>query len=425
MKSFYSDIAAFAKNTKSILIALIGLAYTGMLFSIPVSNLCLALLLLFCLIHTRPKELLRSIKEHRLPQLLIIGYLLLLIGLLYTTNMETGFFILEKKLALLLIPILALPIFQRLEVSRGTTYRIIGYITVGSSLVLLSIGGFKGWILNDPQAFYFENFTKPLIHYVYYAMYFAIGMLCLLDSLFDRLARNKQGVLILLGLFIYGLSFLLLVASKTGILAFSMASAFLLYKRMESKKLFLISMLALVTTASVVLYFNETTRNRFTELSQNLSILTRDQLGDWNEEVITGLNMRLLFWKISVVHIWRDHMVLWGTGTGDTQDYLNALYTDPKYNRYGYVGWDTHNEWVFTFVQLGLMGVAVLALLYFIYWRKAIRKEDLKFLVFLFITLAFSMSESILESNKGIVYVALFFTLFASAYGQEKNPPIR
>lgn len=420
MKGFYSDIAAFAKNTKSILIALVGLAYTGMLFSIPVSNLCLALLLLFCLIHTRPQEFLRSIKEHRLPQLLTIGYLLLLIGLLYTTNMQNGLFVLEKKLALLLIPILALPLFQRFEISKERTFRIIGYITLGSSFFLLSIGAFKTWILNDPQAFYFENFTKPLIHYVYYAMYFAIGMLCLLDSLFESLVRKKRGVLVLLGLFVYGLSFLLLVASKTGILAFSLASAYLLYKRMESKKLFLISMLVLVTTASVVLYFNDTTRSRFTELSQNLSILTRDQLGDWNEEVITGLNMRLLFWKISVVHIWRDHRVLWGIGTGDTQDYLDALYTNPQYNRYGYVGWDTHNEWVFTFVQLGLMGVAVMGLLYFIYGRKAARNEDLKFIVFLFITLAFSMSESILESNKGIVYFALFFTLFASAYGQEK-----
>ncbi len=418
MEPFRSYIA---KNTKSILIALVALAYTGMFFSIPVSNIALALLLLFCLTQTRPKEFLQSIKEHPLPQLMIIAYALLIVGLLYTNNTKTGFFILEKKSSLLLIPILALPLFQRLEVTQGATFRIIGYITFSTSIVLLSIGGFKAWILNDPQAFYFENFTKPLIHYVYYAMYFAIGMLCLLDGLFDSLVKKKRGILILLGLFVYGLSFLLLVASKTGILAFSIASAFVLYKRMESKKSFLLSVFALLVTASVVLYFNETTRNRFTELTQNLSILTRDQLGDWNEEVITGLNMRLLFWKISAVHIWQDNMILWGTGTGDTQDYLDALYTNPKYNRYGYVGWDTHNEWVFTFVQLGLMGVAVLALLYFSYWRKALRNGDLKFIVFLFITLAFSMSESILESNKGIVHFSLFFTLFASAYGQKTS----
>lgn len=414
-----SGMLAFFKNTKSVLITLICLAYSGLYFSIAVSNITLFALVLFCLINTRPSEFIQSLRQHTLPKLLAGLYLLLVLGLLYTSNQKTGLFILEKKAALLLIPLLALPLFERIQVPRSSVYGILGVITIGSSLLLLFIASFKALVIQDSQAFYFENFTTPLIHYVYYAMYFAIGSLFLIDSLFDSMVKRKNGAAFLILLFVYSLSFLILVASKTGILAFSLASVFLLYKRIQSRKLFLLSLFTLIISASVVLYFNETTRNRFTELTQNLSLLTRDQLGDWNEEVITGLNMRLLFWKISVIHIWQDNRMLWGTGTGDTQDYLDALYTNPKYNRYGYVGWDTHNEWVFTFVQLGLIGVVVLALLYFSYWRKASQKGDLKFIVFLFITLAFSMSESILESNKGIVYFSLFFTLFASAYSQK------
>ncbi|MBL7848583.1 MAG: O-antigen ligase family protein [Cyclobacteriaceae bacterium] len=409
---------SFGKNTKRILIGLIALAYAGLFFSIPISNITLLLLLLFCVLQTPLAEYLRSFKAHPLLTLVTASYLLLLLGLLYTTNLPVGYFILEKRAGLLLIPLLAMPLFLRMEIGKDPVlFRIIGLITLFTSVALLLIGGYNAWILKDPNAFYFETFTRPFIHYVYYAIYFAVGMLCFLDSLFDQWIQRRLGVFWLLLLFVYSLGFLILVASKTGVLAFSAGSVILLYRRLQSRKIFLLSLFTLALSASVFLYFNDTTRSRFTELTQNLSILTRDQLGDWNEEVITGLNMRLLFWKISVVHIVKDGMILWGTGTGDTQDYLDALYTNPVYNRRGYVGWDTHNQWVFTFVQLGLAGVAVWAALYFIYARKAHRANDLKFLAFLLVTFAFSMSESILESNKGIIYFGLFFTLFASRYG--------
>lgn len=409
---------SFGKNTKRILIGLIALAYAGLFFSIPVSNITLLLVLLFCVVQTPPADYLRAFKTHPLLLLITASYLLLLLGLLYTSNLPVGYFILEKRAGLLLIPLLAMPLFQRMEIGRDDMlFRIIGLITLLTSVVLLLIGGYQAWILKDPNAFYFETFTRPFIHYVYYAIYFAVGMLCFLDSLFDRWIQRRYGVALLLILFVYSLGFLILVASKTGVLAFSAGSIVLLYRRLQSRKIFLFSLLTLALSAAVFLYYNDTTRSRFTELTQNLSILTRDQLGDWNEEVITGLNMRLLFWKISVIHIVNDGMVLWGTGTGDTQDYLDALYINPVYNRRGYVGWDTHNQWVFTFVQLGLAGVVVWAALYFMYSRKAHRENDLKFLAFLIVTFAFSMSESILESNKGIVYFGLFFTVFASRYG--------
>jgi O-antigen ligase len=412
-----SGMISFGKNTKRILIGLIALAYAGMFLPILVSNITLFLLLLFCLLQTPLNEYIRSFKAHPLLPLITASYVLLLLGLLYTTNLPVGYFVLEKRAGLLLIPLLAMPLFQRLEVGRELgLFRIIGLITLLTSALLLLIGGYNAWILNDPNAFYFETFTRPFIHYVYYAIYFAVGMLCFLDSLFERWIARRHGVILLLSLFVYSLGFLMLVASKTGVLAFSVGSIFLLYRRLQSRKVFLLSLLTLALSASVFLYYNDTTRSRFTELTQNLSILTRDQLGDWNEEVITGLNMRLLFWKISVIHIVNDGMVLQGTGTGDTQDYLDALYTNPVYNRRGYVGWDTHNQWVFTFVQLGLAGVSVWAVLYYLYAWKADRENDLKFLAFLLVTFAFSMSESILESNKGIVYFALFFTLFASRY---------
>jgi O-antigen ligase len=403
------------KSTKGILIGLICLLYVGLFFPIHISNITIIGILLFCLIKTPPKDFLETLKRNVFSKIMTSFYFLYIIGLLYTSNYKVGLFVLEKKITLLLFPLLLLPLFQRVDIGKSIVYKIIGYITILSSIVLIVIAGYKTVILQNTQAFYFENFTTPLLPYVYYSIYFAVGSLFLLESLFEQMIKWKYGVFILFILFIYSISFLILVASKTGILAYAFTSIILLYKKIENGKIITIFLAVLIISSSTVLYFNDTTRGRFTELSQNLSILTRDELGDWQEETLTGLNMRLLFWKISIVNSWKDNLVLIGNGTGDAQDYLDSLYTNPKYNREGYVGWDSHNEWIFTYLQIGIIGVFMMGFLYAYLFRRAHITNDIKLLSFLLVTLAFSMSESILESNKGIVFFALMTTLLSSS----------
>jgi len=405
----------YLKNTKSILTWLVCLAYIGLFFPITISNITLIALLGFCLIKTNLKEILKTIKKNHFLQIIVAIYFLQLIGLLYTDNVKMGFFILEKKISILLIPVFVLPLFQKVGAYDNLIFKKIGYITLISSFCLLSIATFRTFVLHDPEAFFFENFTSPSVHYVYYSMYFSCGSLLLIDALFDTLFKKKYGISIIVLLFVYSLAMLILVASKTGIGAFIIASIFFLYKRIPNKKMFVISLVLFLAAASVLLYFNPSTRSRFMGLEQNLSFLKLDDLRG-TEVYMTDLNMRLLFWKISIIHSWRDHLVLTGVGTGDCQDYLDSLYALPQYELYGYIGWDSHNQWVFTYLQLGLMGILGMGFLYVKFFSEASSMNDLKFLVFLIITIGFSLSESILESNKGIVFFSLFFTLLSAPY---------
>jgi O-antigen ligase len=127
----------------------------------------------------------------------------------------------------------------------------------------------------------------------------------------------------------------------------------------------------------------------------------------------------LLFWKLSVGHLWKDNSIITGVGTGDAQDYIDSIYNLPSYKLYGYIGWDSHNQWIFTLIQIGVAGVLVMALLYAKYLKEAFKKMDLNFMAFLLITFWFSFSESILESNKGIVFFSLFFTILAAPYSKK------
>ena len=402
------------KNTKSILITLVLLAYVGLFFPLNVSNVTLIALLAFSLVKTKPKEFIESIRKNSYSQVMIGIYLLLIIGLLYTSDMKSGLFVLEKKMSFLLIPLLVLPILQREKVTDRKVFIAIGLITIASSIILLVVALYKTLVLHDTDAFFYENFTS--IHYVYYSLYFAFGSLLLIESLLDEMIIRPTGIIIISLLFIYSLGVLIYVASKTGIMIYCISSVIIFFMKIKNKKIFIISIILMIGSASILFYFNKTSRSRFEGLTEHLSVLTSNDLAS-EGITITDLNMRLLFWKLSLIDGSADYFVWLGLGTGDVQTYLDGLYT--KNTLYGYLGYDTHNEWIFTWLQLGLPGIIVVGFLFVKFLRDAYFRRDLKFMIFLLITLAFSQSESILESNKGIVFFVLFFTLFCVPYKKE------
>jgi O-antigen ligase len=409
--------------TKRIFTWLVGTTYVGMFFSIAISNIPLILLFVFSLLQLRPSDIIDGIRQSLFAKLLLAMYLLQIVGLLYTKNYSSGFFMLEKKVCFLLIPVLVLPAFIKLKIDAKSILRIFGIITVASSLVLFCIAFYRKFILNDPQAFFFESFGDfegfSPIHYVYYAMYFGCGSLILIDSLYERLKNHKFGWLAISCLYAYSLGVMTLVASKTGIGVFLLATLVFLFFKMPNKKVVAVSFFVVGLLTFLLLSFNQTTQNRFKGLTDHLSMVTEEeQIKDTH---FNGLNMRLMFWKIQVSHGWVDGIFLTGTGTGDNQDYIDSLYNLPKYRLNGYIGWDSHNQWVYTLVQVGVVGVLLMGALFFYYGIRAVRSIDVKLLSFIIITFGFSFTESILESNKGIVFFTFFFSVLDIAYCKFKS----
>jgi len=414
------------RNNKSILNWLICITYAGLFFPIRISNIPLITLFVFCAIQVTPKEILRSIRSNPFALFLIAMFFLQIIGLLYSSNLKAGLFMLEKKICFLLVPLFVFPAIEKAGVNTNLLLKRIGFITLFSGIVLLCIAAFRKFILNDPLAFdfvsgnEFKGFTS--IHYVYYAMYFASGSLILMDCYFDQLIKSKKGIFTMAVLILYAVGIMILVASKSGIIVFIIATISLFYFRLSNKKLFALSIIFLFAAASTFLYLNENTRNRFSGLDQDLSAVKSDTLQEKIE--ITGLNMRLLFWKISVTHLWNDGKVLTGVGTGDAQNYIDSLYNLPQYQLYGYLNWDSHNQWVYALLQVGVSGVIVLGSLYIWAFATALRRKDVSLFCFLLVTLVISFSESILELNKGITFFSIMLMILTAAYTRKEQSDI-
>lgn len=389
------------------------LAYAGLFFELPISNVTLFLLSVSCLITLNVGKLKKSISSNWPIRLMLLFYLLHIIGLLYSENLSNGLFGLEKKVTLLVFPVLLFPALQQLPaLEKSKLFLRIGIITISSSLIFLIIAFLKKYFYSYALAFHPDFFAS--IPYVFYGIYFATGSLFLLSTLNERWDASPRKFVTLSLLVIYSLGALVIIGSKTGIISYVTGLALFLYLKLRSRKLFSLSLVAIGVALCIFLLLYPDTSNRFKVLSRNLSVLTEETLE--NKEEFTGLNLRLYFWKTAVSQLWRDNFLITGVGTGDGQDYLDKAYEEKKLQNYGFMHFDPHNQWVTTLVQLGIIGVIILGLVFYTAWRSSRKAGQSNFFFFAIIMLCYSFSESILEANKGVVFFALMFCLVVAVH---------
>jgi hypothetical protein len=394
------------QSRKKYLSALTYIFFVSLFFDIRTGNIGLILLLVGSAFTINVGELKSAILENKFTYLLVLFFMVHLIGLFNTSDINNGWFSIEKKISFLVAPIIVIPAFSNFtKTDLSNLLANLGWLSIFSSLILLVSASFKFLILKDNQAFFFEEFSP--ISYVYYSLYFVVTV----SFLVGNLLQKKSGNLILpFTMILYSLGFLVVVSSKIGIISFLVCSAIALIFN-GPVRYFWIIFTALIIFFAVSLSLHKTTRSRFVVLIENLAIIKAETVSDY--QAFTGLNLRLLFWKFSIQEVIDRKAVFAGAGTGDAQHWIDEGYKKHGLDEYGYLGFDPHNQWVFTFVQLGLIGVFVLFLVFLNSARAAATEKAWMMLFFLITTLLYSLTESILESNKGIVFFAVLYSLLA------------
>lgn len=113
---------------------------------------------------------------------------------------------------------------------------------------------------------------------------------------------------------------------------------------------------------------------------------------------------------------------LWfGSGTGDAKDELAKEYKKMKFTM-GYKNkYNPHNQYLDNLVRNGLIGGAIsLLVIYFLPLYVSIRSKEKLLLAFTIIVAAISLTESILDTHKGITFYVFFVTLMLSSIIQSK-----
>ncbi|MFM7856260.1 MAG: hypothetical protein ACKO96_31145, partial [Flammeovirgaceae bacterium] len=251
---------------------IVGLLYAlcFSLFFLPleVNNIVLGLLVVACVVSGTLRHSFSHLKANSIIGLLIAFFFVQILGLLYSENLKTGFFALEKLISFILIPICISPVVSTYYNNRNKFLNHLALIVIGGSICLIMIAFFRFYALGYDKAFYFESFRSfegfSPIHYVYFAMYFVVGSV----FSFDELIQKKKPIALIFT-FLYCAAIVVLIASKTGILAFVVSTLFMLWFRIKNRRKLLLAMAGIFILTSTFLVINPTTLGRFRGLTDH------------------------------------------------------------------------------------------------------------------------------------------------------------
>ena len=392
----------------------IGIIYTLFTWSLANSILCITLAAYWLFISK--KRFSFSMPGSRLVMLFISVYILAIIGMLYTSNIPEGIFRLQQKLGLTMFPV----IFGTTNVvNYGFLKKISIHFIVGLALTcsmglgyyfFMTVVSNGGSMATTQDLILFED-TQPYT----VGLYCLTGIVLILynEQVRDSLRKNMQYFLItLFSVFIF------LISVRLIVVCWILIALVFILDHIKSVLYRIIAgfvMISIVITAvGIIPALNRQWRELSGGGNENVIVLDQDaSLGkSWG-----GKAIRLAIWSCSK-DILQNYWLI-GVGTGDVQDNLQVAYEKRKfyfasrYNRY-----NAHNQylqlWIGNGIVSALLLIACLIFPLFLLFRKNALKSPYTF--FLIFSALIFFTESIFETNKGIIWYSFFNSIFAFTY---------
>jgi O-antigen ligase len=180
----------------------------------------------------------------------------------------------------------------------------------------------------------------------------------------------------------------------------------------------LLAAIFLVTTRNPV-------SNRFTEiLNTDMNLVKQDK---YNPGIyFNDVQFRMVQWKF-VNEILNENHCWWiGISPGDAQNLLDKKYIeknmytgDPSRGDHGYLRYNTHDQILESLLQSGIAGMLLFLLVLFAVIRLAWRKKNLLLRFTVALLIAFSLIESVFETQYALM-VLIFFPLFLNSDEKEE-----
>ena len=313
---------------------------------------------------------------------------------------------LETKLSLLLFPFF---ILIGVELKKNFINELLKIFIVGCSIsiiICLANSTFNFIYNNHSDSFYYKKLSF-IHHPSYYSMYlnFAIGILYInLVSKVNELKIQKKWSWILIISFTI---FIVLVSSRTGWISNVIINSIfmiVLIKRKFFKKRDLLVGFILLLTAGVFINISSPIKNRFNEIIKH-TLYSKKQ-----SNYPSSTSTRIKAWKSTVELIQKNWLTGFGTGIGRIE--LNKTYVSKGYISLKKKNTNTHNQYLQYLLDHGIIGFLFLFFLTIIMLIISLKERDYVYTIFIFLLIINFMTESILETQSGIVFFALFNTIF-------------
>ena len=329
----------------------------------------------------------------------------------------------EKKLVYLIFPFIFANIVRYDSHRVKKLFGVFVFSVVASTFFALLIGLYftlttgSLYFFDETKGVVFNNFMYHRlgsyigIHAVYLAEYslFALTLVAYyLIKNFHSLPRKQK---IKLGLIIIYLLLIIILLKSAAILIILLAitlvftSNYLIKNHntisVKLKGLISIFTLALVVALGLIAFNKIGSKASYFEYD-----LSEPGGGNWN-----SINLRLAKWNAATSAVADNWLI--GVGPGNTETTMDNKYRELGFEYALQLHYNPHNQFLHTFLTVGIPGIVIFILLLISLFKESIIKKDILFFIFLISMGLFSISESVLAVNKGIVFFTSFATIFS------------
>lgn len=255
-----------------------------------------------------------------------------------------------------------------------------------------------------------QNFSAPIgLHATYLSMYATLSISIFLYLAFSKKHFKNYVYIFCIGILLAGLVQLSSrsVIISAGVIAFFPVPFLLVHGR--KKLLYFITSLAIFLLAVLVITQISSLKKRYiNDLENDLSDYTNP--GDQSES-------RMLRWGLEWQLIQQSPLI--GYGSGAEINILKDKYFENKFYKPYLVELNAHSQYLSFLLKAGIPGL--LLFLYVLYsgFAEALKRKDFIFLSFMIILCVVSVSENILDLNKGVFFYAFFCSFFFLTVAKE------
>lgn len=353
-------------------------------------------------------------------------FLLHFAHLFVDSNVSLAWFETEKKLSFITLPLILLNLPFKV---RGDFHRkSLLFFSYGLALVgvFLLLNGYINWLkAGDLTVFYYHEFVEIVSgNAIYMSLLF-----CISNSILLKYKQKSNNVFHYV-LVLFNTVILILLMSKVFFFLNILVILFFTINEFKKQRKFKWGM-AVIAVVLVITMFGlgqSGVKKRFVDVMQfNKSNLFLEHI-DENTE-FNGLSLRLYLWKMAFEIIQENKMaVFFGVGPGDNQDLLNQKFKDnnlylgnKEIGDTGYLNYNYHNQYIQTFMEVGLIGFMFLILMFGIPITHAIRTKKYLLLLINFIFVVAFITESYLSRQVGVVSFLTFNSILLSSSFKKRS----
>lgn len=344
-------------------------------------------------------------------------YLVFVFGLFFTRNPDEAHHVLESKLSFIIFPLLFFFIPKKK----------IDYSIAGSFYVLALLGRFFYDLIKSISAFEVDSSLEDLfssqfstfIHPTYMSMYYLMGIFFLINPLKYRLVRFPNYLKIIFGVILLS-GYVLCMSLSAYLFLFLLVAVYgwiLLYRRIGVIK----SLVLVLVTLSSLIYFVQYSKDTMYDLdltTRTVRVYIKSPQNFLNnaDRYLVGNEVRLVMWTVSYNCIKQQPM---GYGTGNIDLVLGKKLRTHGLNDLAKHNYNSHNQYLQTGVEVGLIGLVILLGMLFAVFGYALKQKNTALIVLVCCVAFNSLFESVFQRETGIIFFCIMtFFLMCSRLSQ-------